>query len=135
MIRDPCFNFFNIIPVSKEPFSYDQGTIHAGKGCAEMRNFHIDALMVLKGDGINVRTHAHAEIAHIPTQYIIKSWKALGLCPCASQAQMMHLVGKSVISAQPWVLAIICNIKRSSTQNSCKSSNCYTVEPVYNDHP
>ena len=45
--------------------SHDQNTIHAEKGCAEMRNFHMAAVMFFTGHGIKARTFAHAEITHI----------------------------------------------------------------------
>ena len=86
--------------------SHDQDTIHAEKGCAEMCDFYMAALMSHTCHGIKARTHARAEIAHFSTRCIIRTWKALGLRPYASMAQMMHLVGKCVISAWAWVLAI-----------------------------
>ena len=61
--------------------SHDQDTIHEEKGCVEMRDFHMAALMSLTGHRIKARTHARAEIAL-----------------CASQTLMMHLVGKCAIS-------------------------------------
>ncbi len=59
--------------------SHDQDTIHAEKGCAEMRDFCMAALMFFTGHGIKARTHAPAEIVHFPTQCIIRTWKALSL--------------------------------------------------------
>ena len=87
--------------------SQDQDTIHAENGCAEMRDFCIAALMFLTGHRIEARIHACVAIARFPTQFIIRTWKALGLWSHASQALMMHLVGKGVISTWAWVLAII----------------------------
>ncbi len=49
------------------------------RGCAEMCNFCMAALVFLTGYGIKARTHAHAEITHFPTLCIIKTWKALDL--------------------------------------------------------
>ena len=66
-------------------------TIHAEKGCAEMCDFSMAALMFLAGHGIKAKTHAHVEIAHFPTWCIIGTWKALGLWPHTSQALMMQL--------------------------------------------
>ena len=86
--------------------SYDQDTIHAGKGCAEMRNFHMTALMFLTGHEIKARTHVHAEIVHFPTWCTLRTWRGLGLQPHASQALMMRLIGKCVISTWAWVFAI-----------------------------
>ena len=82
-------------------------TIHAEKRCAEMWNLHMDALTFLTDHGLKANTHICVKIAHFPTQCIIRTWKDLGLCPCASQALMMHLVGKCVVFAQAWVLAMI----------------------------
>ena len=92
----------------ESPLSHDQDTIHAEKGRAEMCDFCISALMFLTGHGIRARTHAHAKITLFPTQYIIRTWKVLGLWPHASQSLMMHLDGKCAISAWAWVLAITC---------------------------
>ena len=83
--------------------SHQQDTIHAEKWCTEMCNFRMAALMFLTGHGI--KTYAHSEIAHFPTQFIIRTWKALALWPRASQT-MMHLIGKCAISTWTWVLAI-----------------------------
>ena len=41
--------------------SHHQDTIHAEKGCAEMYNFCMAALMFLTGDAIKARTLAHVE--------------------------------------------------------------------------
>ena len=71
-----------------------------------MCDFLMGALMFLTDHGIKARTHAHAEITHFTTQCIIRTWEALGMCPCAFQALMLHRVGKYVISTQAWVLAI-----------------------------
>ena len=65
------------------------------------------ALMFLVGNGIKASTHTHAEIVHFPTQCVIRTWDARGLWPRASQALMMHLVGKYAISARALVLAIV----------------------------
>ena len=86
--------------------SSDQDRINVEHGCAEMRDFHMVALMFPTGHGIKARAHAHAEITHFSTRCIIRTWKALGLHPHASEALMMHLVGKCVISTWTWVLAI-----------------------------
>ncbi len=86
--------------------SHDQDMIHGEKGCAVMCNFCMAALMFLTGQVIKAKTHACAKIAYFPTRYIIRTWKALSLSSCASQAQTVHLIGKCVISAQAWVLAI-----------------------------
>ena len=48
------------------------------------------------------RTHTHAE-----TRCIISAWEAWSCRPSAIQVLMMHQVGKSVSSAQAWVLAFI----------------------------
>ncbi len=72
--------------------SHDQNTIHAEKGCAEMYDLHMAALMFLTGHGIKARTHAHAEVAHLPTRCIIRTRKALGLWSHASL--MMTLIGQ-----------------------------------------
>ena len=93
---------------------YDYDTIHAEKEWAEMYDFHMAALLVLTGHGIKARTHACAKITHFPPQCkedwielnCTRTWKALGLWPHASQALMMHLVGKCVISTWTWILAI-----------------------------
>ena len=85
--------------------SNDHSKIHAEKGCVEMYAFHMASLIVLTGHGIKARTHAHAEITHIPTQCIIRTWKALGLWPHDSQPVMMHLVAECVISAFAWIPA------------------------------
>ena len=44
--------------------SHDHDTIHAGKGCVEVHDFHMDASVFLTGHGIKARTYAHAEIKH-----------------------------------------------------------------------
>ena len=80
--------------------SNGQYAIHVEKGCAEMRDLCMTALMFLTGHRIKARTHACAEIAHFPTLCIISIWKALGLGPRVSQALIMHLVGKCTIYAQ-----------------------------------
>ena len=80
--------------------SHDQNTIHAEKGCADMR-FH----MFLTGHGMKARTRAHVQITHFPTWCIIRTWTALGVWPHASHAFMMHLVGKCASSARAWILA------------------------------
>ena len=71
-----------------------------------MHNFHMAALMFLTGLGIPARSYALAGIMHFPTQCIIRTWKALGLWPRVFQAWMMHLIGKCMISAWAWVLAL-----------------------------
>ncbi len=95
-----------IVHVFFNTLSHDRDTIHAEKRCAEMHDFHMAILMFLTGHGIKARTHAHAEIAHVPTRCIIRTWKALGLWLHAHQAPMMHLNGKFAISAWAWVLDI-----------------------------
>ena len=87
--------------------SHDQDTVHAEKGCVEICGFCMAALMFPTDHGIKARTHVRAEIAHFPTQCIITNWKAIGLWPRASQALMMLFIGKCVISAWPWGLAIL----------------------------
>ncbi len=62
--------------------------------------------------GIKARAYAHAEIAHFPTQCIMRTWKVLGMQPHVSQALMMHLGGKCAISAWAWIFAIILNVCR-----------------------
>ena len=79
--------------------SHDQDTVHAEKGCAEMCDFHVAALMFLTGHQIKARTYVLAEIARFPTPCIIRTWKALSLRSCASEALMMHLRGKCAILA------------------------------------
>ena len=86
--------------------SHDQDTIHAEKGHAEMHDIHMEALMFLAGHGIRARTHAHVRITHFPTCCAIRTWKALTLWPRASQALMMHVLGKYAISSSAWVLDI-----------------------------
>ncbi len=51
----------------KLSLSHDQDTIHAEKGCGEMCDICMAALMFLTGQGIKARTHAYAEIDHFPT--------------------------------------------------------------------
>ena len=65
--------------------------------------------------GIKAKTHTHVEIPHFPTWCIIRAWKALGLWPHASQAPMMHLIGKCSISTWAWILAISTSIRIAST--------------------
>ena len=65
--------------------SYDQDTLHVEQGCAEMYDFCMAALMFLTGHW---------------TRCIITTWKALSLQPRASEALVMHLAGKCVISAR-----------------------------------
>ena len=79
--------------------SHDHDTIHVEKGCVEMCDFHIAALVFLAGHGMKARTHAHAEITYFPTWCTIRARKALGLWLHASQAPIAHLIGKCVISA------------------------------------
>ena len=72
-----------------------------------MHNFCMTALMFLTGHGKKARTHAHAEVAHLPTRCIIRAWEARGLRLSAFQVLMMHQVGKKcVISTWSWVLAL-----------------------------
>ena len=87
--------------------SHYEATIHATKWCVEMHDFCMAVLMFLKGHGIKARTHAHAESTQFPPRCTIRTWKALSLQPCASQALMKHLIGKCAISAWVWVLAIL----------------------------
>ena len=86
--------------------SHDQDTVHAEKVCVEMCDFYMAALMFRTGHGIKARTHANAEIVHFPTWCTIRTWRALGLWPRASQARIMHLIGKCQISAWAWFFAI-----------------------------
>ena len=86
--------------------SHEQDGFHAEKGYVEMRDFYMAALMYLTGHGIIARNHVYAEIAHFPSRCIISSRKTLVLWPHASQALMMHQIGKCAISTWPWVLAI-----------------------------
>ncbi len=72
----------------------------------QRRGMH-GCLDVFTGHGIKGRTHASAEIIHFPTHCIIRTWKAPSLWPHASQALMMHLFGKCVISAWTRVLVIL----------------------------
>ena len=55
------------VDIEKNVLFHDQGTIHAEKGCAELCNFYMAALMFLTGHGIKARTHTHAEITHFHT--------------------------------------------------------------------
>ncbi len=64
------------------------------------------ALMILTGHGIKAGTQANVEIAHFPTWAIIRIWKALSLRTHASQAPVMHLVGKCATPIWTWALAI-----------------------------
>ena len=86
---------------------HDQDTIRAEKRCADMHNFCMAALVFLTLHGMKARTHDYVEIAHFPTQCIIRTWKVLGLWPRVSQALVMHQVGRCAISTWAWVLAII----------------------------
>ena len=90
----------NRYPVTKAQFIQKNG-------CVEMCNFHMAALTFNTGHVIKARTHACIEIAHFPSWCIIRTWKALGLWSHASQALMVHLVGKCANSARAWVLAIL----------------------------
>ncbi len=94
------------------------------KGRAEMRGFCMAALMFLTGHVIKARTHARAEIAHFRTQCNIRNWKALmiSLQPCASQALIMHLVGKYAISTWARVLAI-----KSQGKTDSQNSNTFYI--------
>ena len=47
---------FAVIPME---LSYDHDTMYAEKGCAEMHDFCMAALMFLTGHGIKAKTHAH----------------------------------------------------------------------------
>ena len=71
-----------------------------------MYDFDMAALMFRTGHGIRARPHSPAEIGHFPNWCIIRAREARGRRASAFQALMMHLVGKCVISAQAWVLAI-----------------------------
>ena len=100
--------------------SPDQDTIHEEKGCTDMCDFCMAALMFLTGHGMKVRTHAHVEIAHSPTWCIIRTWKALCLQPHASQALLIHLGGKCVAQcflgsddASSWEMCDFCTGTRS----------------------
>ncbi len=59
--------------------SHDQDAIHVEKGCVEMSDFHMAALMFLTGHGIKAGTHVHVEITYFSTMCIIRTWEALGL--------------------------------------------------------
>ena len=67
------------------------------------------ALMFPTGHGIKARSYAHVEITH---RCIIRTWEARGLWSHASEALMMHLIGKCAISAWAWVLAILSTLLR-----------------------
>ena len=104
-----CFMRFKLAIFSLSFFkilSCDQGTLEPEKGCAEMCNFHMAALMFLTGHWLEARIYACVEITRFSSRCIIRTWKALGLWPHASQALMMHLIGKCAISAWAWCLAI-----------------------------
>ena len=60
----------------------------------------------LTGNEMKARTHANVESAHFPMRCITRTWKALRLQHRASQALVMHLVGKCAISAEAWFLGI-----------------------------
>ena len=62
-----------------------------------MRDFCMGALMFFTGHGKKETTHAHVEISQLSASSE----------HCASQALMMHLIEKSVISAWVWVFAIL----------------------------
>ena len=83
----------------RDMFPRDQDTILAEKGCLEMLDFRMAALMFLTGHGIKARTHTHAEIAHFPTRCIIRTRKAPNLRRLASPTLMMHLIGKCASNA------------------------------------
>ena len=80
--------------------------MHAEEGYVEMYECRIIALVFLIGHGIKARTHVCVEITHFPSRCMIRTWKALGLQPRASQALMMHLDAQCEISAWAWVFAI-----------------------------
>ena len=84
--------------------SDDQNTIHAEKGYAEKHNFHMAAFMVFTGHGVKARTHAHAEIAHLPRRCTAGAWEAQVHRLSAFQVLMVHLVGKCAIST--WAFAV-----------------------------
>ena len=84
--------------------SYVQDTIHAEKGCAEMHDFCMAALMFCTGHGIKAGIHACTEITLFPKKCIIRTWKALSLWPCASQAQMMHLGNVQLLHGHGFLL-------------------------------
>ena len=46
--------------------SHDQGTIREEKGCMEMCDFHMAAMMYLTGHGLKARAHALVKITHFP---------------------------------------------------------------------
>ncbi len=88
----------------------DQDTIHAEKEWVTMCEFCTADLMCLIiwiiGHGIEARTLTRAEITYFPSRCITSAWKAPSQQPHASQALMIHLVGKYAILAWVWVLAI-----------------------------
>ena len=110
--------------INQRPLSHDQDTVHAENGCAEMCHFCMVAFMFLTNDGIKVRALAHAEIIHFPTRCIIRTRKALTLQPHASQALTMHLVGKCMISAWAWVLAILSLFTVTICDVGCHGNEC-----------
>ena len=83
--------------------SHDQDTIHAETVCAEMCDFCMAALMFLTGHGIKARTHACAEIAHLPTGCIIGTWRA-----------------NQIKSTWAWVFAILTMASTMQLVNSCR---------------
>ena len=107
--------------------SHDQDTVHAEKGCVEMHDFYMTALMLLTGHGMKAGILAHAEIAHFPTWCITRTWNALGLRPCASQALMMHLVGKCTICRRAWVLAIFSGMMVGVTSSCMGMKYCKII--------
>ena len=96
--------------------SHNQDTVHIEMRFAEMLDFRMAALMFLTGNGMKGRTHAHAEIAHLPTWCIIRTWEACGLWARATQALVMHLVEKCALSAWAWVFAILRHCMYSSKE-------------------
>ena len=97
---------FHLLMVLKYTLPHDQDTIHAEKGGVEMCDYCIATLMFLTGHGIAARTHAHVEIGHFITRCFIRAWEAWGQRLSASQALMMHFIGKCPISKWAWFLAI-----------------------------
>ena len=65
--RQPAFELGLTLSVMLSELSHDQDTIHAERGCVEMCNFCMAALMFLSGHGIKARTHAH-------------NWKVIDTC-------------------------------------------------------
>ena len=79
-----------------------------------------------KGVCGNVWFVHHASSVH---RCIIRTWKAHGLQPCASQALMMHFIGKRAVSAWAWVLAIFLLLGLKSICNRARDlrSTCWST--------